>query len=352
MSNNFLQAMDIVAQNKINGLKFDKTIVANIIELVPNEENAYRVKYETGILKAYAENEIKYNINDSVYINIPEGDYSNKKFIVGKANSQVNADKVNQLNRVLVYDSKSYKGLPNEKDANIFNFSSGVTNYFTAYRSKYLKVSAEFKGNIDTAELMEAENINNLNVYGIKLWLTTDSDTINTTNDKFRIFNIHNMSGNVFSFPEWTKQSVYYSIDEDFFVTKTNDNGTEETAAKMIIAEFFNDLSYTSSNEPMQVRNITLEFCEAIDFTSDNTCYIFSNGYYNGGTYKYEFVGALNLEKGSIYNIQDEIDSYAYPVNSIVSPNKDVYKTFYADGTKNAPFPTIQEGIMHHLNNE
>ena len=91
---------------------------------------------------------------------------------------------------------------------------------------------------------------------------------------------------------------------------------------------------------------------ESIDFTSDNICYIFSNGYYNGGTYKYEIVGALNLDKGNVYNIQDEINSYAYPITSIVSPNKDVYKTFYADGTKNAPFPTIQEGIMHHLNNE
>lgn len=91
---------------------------------------------------------------------------------------------------------------------------------------------------------------------------------------------------------------------------------------------------------------------ESIDFTSDNICYIFSNGYYNGGTYKYEIVGALNLDKGNAYNIQDEINSYAYPVTSVVSSNKDVYKTFYADGTKNAPFPTIQEGIMHHLNNE
>ena len=91
---------------------------------------------------------------------------------------------------------------------------------------------------------------------------------------------------------------------------------------------------------------------ESIDFTSDNICYIFSNGYYNGGTYKYEIVGALNLDKGNVYNIQDEINSYAYPITSIVSSNKDVYKTFYADGTKNAPFPTIQEGIMHHLNNE
>ena len=90
---------------------------------------------------------------------------------------------------------------------------------------------------------------------------------------------------------------------------------------------------------------------EAIDFASDGTCYIFSDGYYNGGTYKYNIVGAIDLNKSNIYNIQDNLGSYAYPVTSKVSSKCNVYTTFYADGTAENPFPTIQEGIMHHINN-
>lgn len=89
---------------------------------------------------------------------------------------------------------------------------------------------------------------------------------------------------------------------------------------------------------------------EAIDFTSDEICYIISNGYYNGGTYKFEFVGALGLEKGNLYSFQDEIDNYAYSILSHVDAKKNIFTTFYADGTESAPFPTIQEGVMHHIN--
>lgn len=89
---------------------------------------------------------------------------------------------------------------------------------------------------------------------------------------------------------------------------------------------------------------------EAIDFDSNGNCYIISNGYYSGCTHKFEFVGALNLEKGNLYSIQDEIDSMAYPVLSNVNSNKNVYTTFYADGTEKYPFPTLQEAAMHHIN--
>ncbi len=108
-------------------------------------------------------------------------------------------------------------------------------------------------------------------------------------------------------------------------------------------------ISYTHLSD--KIGFMEAQELEAIDFTSDGLCYIISNGYYYGGTYKFEFVGALNLEKGNLHKIQDEKDSYAYPVLSHVNASKNIYTTFYADGTEAAPFPTIQEGIMHHINN-
>ncbi len=90
---------------------------------------------------------------------------------------------------------------------------------------------------------------------------------------------------------------------------------------------------------------------ETITIADDGTCYVLSNGYYHNCTYKYEFVGAIRLKKGNVYTIQDDIDAYAYPVKSICNPALNPLTNFYADGSTDAPFSTIAEGLMHFCNN-
>ena len=108
-NNNILSAMDIIVDKAINSLKFDKTIIATIIKIENEETGEYRANYEGGQFKIYSEGDIIYKEGDSVYVTIPEGDYSNKKFITGRALKETNTEALVNLTNTLIYDINKIK---------------------------------------------------------------------------------------------------------------------------------------------------------------------------------------------------------------------------------------------------
>lgn len=103
------EAIDIIIQERISGLKFDKTITG-VIESIEGtaeegKENTYIVNDGSTKYTAYSNN--VYKVNTSVYVSIPNGDYTQKKFITGYSVSSTNDDAslLNNDNFVSILDS-------------------------------------------------------------------------------------------------------------------------------------------------------------------------------------------------------------------------------------------------------
>lgn len=80
---NLFKAIDIIAQERFSSLGYDKTIKATIVDDSNADHGEYIVSDGASEFKAYAA-DVKYEKNMTVYVIIPEGDYTNQKLIVGK----------------------------------------------------------------------------------------------------------------------------------------------------------------------------------------------------------------------------------------------------------------------------
>lgn len=86
ISENLLTAIDILIQERLKDLPFDKTIVGTIVDT--NIEQGYcNVLYQGLIFPAYSDRITDLNANDTVYVLIPQNDVANKRFIIGKLSS-------------------------------------------------------------------------------------------------------------------------------------------------------------------------------------------------------------------------------------------------------------------------
>ena len=80
-----LQAMDIIAAKQFNSASYDQTIVCTITDRSSaSKKFFYTVTDGSTKFKAYvlsAPEAEEYDVDDQVYVKIPNGDYSKKKYI-------------------------------------------------------------------------------------------------------------------------------------------------------------------------------------------------------------------------------------------------------------------------------
>lgn len=89
ISEQLLQAMEIMTDRKISRLQYDRTIQAKIYSIVNLDRGEYKVKYNENIFSVYAADLTKtYAVGDWVYVLVPENNFSNRKSILGKASDQ------------------------------------------------------------------------------------------------------------------------------------------------------------------------------------------------------------------------------------------------------------------------
>lgn len=92
-SDNLLNAIEMIAQDKIDKANLNKTIQATVIKVVDSALGKYKIKYQDSYFYAYTINsDISYSDNCSVYVLIPNGDFNQDKFII----SAVDKTKVEQ----------------------------------------------------------------------------------------------------------------------------------------------------------------------------------------------------------------------------------------------------------------
>lgn len=82
-----LNAISYIVDNKVASIDRDKTITATIVCVNDASTQEYRVSYNGGTIIAYAQENASYAKDASVYVLVPEGNFSKRKTIIGLATS-------------------------------------------------------------------------------------------------------------------------------------------------------------------------------------------------------------------------------------------------------------------------
>lgn len=83
ISDEFFQAMDIIAEKRISELQYDQTLVCTITDTSNADCGQYTVSDTSSSFIAYSDN-TNYLIGTKVYVTVPNGDMNNQKMIIGK----------------------------------------------------------------------------------------------------------------------------------------------------------------------------------------------------------------------------------------------------------------------------
>lgn len=324
ISEQLLQAMDIITEEKLRQLKYDKTIQATVYSIVDVDAGEYKVRYNGNIFSAFSEDTSKsYSIKDVVYVKVQEGNFSNKKLITSlvtaKSLSDVQlSDLTNSVFEVsptfdALYDgaydaSQSYgviAGTPAGKiGSSIYIFQNsekyeqnGYHGLFQQYSNnyEYIRLKASF--------LTQFHNIHNRGNYGIEVeFYTNDNSSV-----KYRL-DLQNFNGNPYGFSVYSPQQIILKaqknylmglksirlFEEDFvYYDKIVKNGIVTDEENRTVANIF-------------VKDISLQYVDMQDL-SDTTYYLTISA--PKGIAFTDKVSSLNLVGRLIYNGEDIMDS-------------------------------------------
>lgn len=233
LQGSLLQAIDYLVNNRIDKINKDVTITCTIKKCNNSLTQEYQVNYNGGFLNAYAQEGVSYSENQEVFVLVPEGDFTKRKLIIGKA-SQVTEDEnitfvsslINDYNMIgqnTIVDTNSvlpqglHSYLTNEyillyqhgdEEHSILTFNE---NEFSNYvkDAEALLIEASFM-----TRLPKAHRLAKNGKYGIQFVLAfKNQDKPEENKYVSYVLDSHNMTGNPFLYNSYTDQYAIFPID-------------------------------------------------------------------------------------------------------------------------------------------
>ena len=84
ITSSMIKSMGMVAQAKATGLNYDRTQQMVVVAIEDADKNSYKVSDGNTTFVAFGADDVKYRVNDSVYVKIPTGNTTGRKIIIGK----------------------------------------------------------------------------------------------------------------------------------------------------------------------------------------------------------------------------------------------------------------------------
>ena len=205
------EAVDIIVSKRLESINFDSTIIATIVSNREADQYKYICSNGSSQFIAYSK-ETNYKVNDSVYVTIPNNDYSQQKIIIGK---YVAKDEkpfifkepfdtiIDLTENLVVEDSLAEKSLlANGDTEKILLWESKFQEQYSGYNR--LGLSAQFKNYIYNYKPIQGN-------YGLKLEIESTIDS-----EKRQITTIEldssMMYGNPYNFQTYFEQEKIYDI--------------------------------------------------------------------------------------------------------------------------------------------
>ena len=227
-----LDAMDIVVNSRLQNIKRDKTVQATIESCENVSTNLYKAKYKNGYILAYADNKKSYKKNDEVYIVVPEGDFSNRKIILGLLDETQNdkevlyinqlLDKYQPLDKNIVQENqeKTIISLSSFQPSSLVEYNAQTINHILRDKNEYLEnikkanaimIQATFSTSLPQEHIQQAQGN-----YGIVL-ATEKTDKIKSN---AYVFDISKMLGNPYTYSlEGVQQTYIFPFDPAKFTS-------------------------------------------------------------------------------------------------------------------------------------
>ena len=238
LQNSLLQAIDYLVGNRIDKINRDTTITATIKKCTNSLENEYQVNYNGGFIYAYAQEGASYTENDSVYVLIPENDWSKRKIILGKSSAVTEDENITFVSS-LINDYNMIGRNTIEDEDNIF--PQGLHSYLTSEyillyqyndeeHSKITFNETEFSNYIKDAEallieasfmtrLPKAHRLSKNGRYGIQFVLAfKNQDRPQEIKYVSYALDSNQMTGNPFLYNTYTDQYGIFPIDVENYL--------------------------------------------------------------------------------------------------------------------------------------
>ena len=245
VADGFFSAIDIVTDKKIADAGFDKTISAEIIEVIDASIGKYKVKYQDVNFVACSENtNVTYKKGTMVNILLPKGDMSSENKQILGASVRLGAVYVNEPDADIVYVKNGagcLQKMPNneflffkiselqaqesqvlylnEKDKNGNPIKYNIMPINEEEARQYLRnsssmlFSCQLKTDIDN-------KIRRKGKYGIRITLRMESDTIKPKDQEtFKVFEFDtdDVIGSPYNLPVWANQEKVFDLDKGNF---------------------------------------------------------------------------------------------------------------------------------------
>lgn len=294
-------AIDVIVSNRLDGISYDTTMICTIVDDSDKDRSHYVVTDGSIRFDAYT-NDTSYKVDDVVRVSVLNGDFSQRKFIVGpyigddtsapvtyipplatsftstenlvsKFNGttdfilKTNNTRKKQLWRVNLQDNEEYRNLQ----------ANGIYNVIT--------LAADFK--TDLGDLASGN-------YGLRLDLLIQNDLSGESYvHKFVTLDSEEMVGNPYSFGIYSNQAkqvqittggivtqiALYAYEGVKFVDKTVENdGISTVTYEEVNNEFkYSDGSLLSPSKDIYIRDVVVAFGSDLTKVENNTLQLFTN---------------------------------------------------------------------------
>ena len=157
LNEKIFRSVDTIVSARLQNLPFDQTIVGTIISVPENDTGTqkYMVDYKGAQLTVFVNSEnVKYAMNEEVYVLIPQGDFTARKIITGRVINDYKEQGTNESDIFLPNNTTSYL-TTSEKNINIITNdfkNDDIINFEEVIHHKnYDGYTAKFK-NIECSE--------------------------------------------------------------------------------------------------------------------------------------------------------------------------------------------------------
>ena len=228
LTNQLLDAMELIADKKVAAARYDKTIQATIVSCVDAQAGKYKIKYQGNMFYAYStDTSTTLNNGISVYVNVPESDFSKVKTIIGTVANKGNLSSsiitenqryeeigidciIDNIQKQPIKINKNDTLLLYSKDSFMHEAISEVLQeefILNANKGKAFLLSATFTTNF--------EDVIANKEYSLVLTCKYKNDNKDSNSNIVYTFSSKNMTGNPLMYSMPTVQTRYFRFTEE-----------------------------------------------------------------------------------------------------------------------------------------
>lgn len=292
---NLFQAIDIILEQRLQDVRFDKTIICTIVDDSDKKNGCYVVSDGTIKFKAYV-NDATYRNNDQVRVSVLGGDFSEKKFITGRYTGDEDSSPITYKSPLediipitgnLVKETNNSKNGVNGLKANgdiiqqdIWRIDLTSNSEFRDLQSNgiynTLTIKADFKTLLSHYDLVSGN-------YGLRLDLLIQPSLDNPTQRirKYVTLDSSEMLGNPYSFSVYSTQAKKVDIVSTGIIAEMvlwiyqSINGDGE--GRRFIERNGNEIPVNQKLDDILIKNIEIGFGSNVEKIEDNTLQIFTS---------------------------------------------------------------------------